>query len=104
MPHIASSFFDICQRRKQRGNVYMSQFAAISMADLGGLLKRLNMDLFTTGPAARIAGVDRRTFIAWANRLGIKPTATLEGNRAVYIKEDVEKISKAIRKHKESKD
>lgn len=80
----------------KRSNVDMSQTTAISRIEFKGL----NVDLFTTGPAARMAGVDRRTFIAWANKLGIKPTATLEGNRAVYIKEDVQKISKAIKDNK----
>lgn len=78
----------------------MSQNTLISRLDIREIFKRLNMDLFTTGPAARIAGVDRRTFIAWANKLGVKPVATLEGNRAVYLKEDVAKIAKAIKESK----
>ena len=75
----------------------MNTFAAISRSDIKGL----NVELFTTGPASRIAGCDRRTFLAWATKLKIKTAALLEGNRAVYLKEDVLKIAKAIKESRE---
>lgn len=72
----------------------MSQTTTISRIEFKGL----NVDLFTTGPAARIAGVDRRTFIAHAKKMKIEPVAILEGKRAVYLKEDVERIAREIKK------
>lgn len=77
----------------------MAQLTMISRSDLEGL----NVNLFTTGPAARIAQVDRRTFVTWAEKKGIKPVATLEGNRAVYLKEDVDKIAKWIAEDRAAK-
>lgn len=81
------------------GDVYM--MTAKKRAELIALIKDLNLELFTTGPAARLAGVDRRTFIKWAKDKNIKPIATLEGNKAVYLKEDVEKIARAIKNSRE---
>lgn len=69
---------------------------AKNRSELIALIKELNLELFTTGPAARLAGVDRRTFIKWAKDKKVQPIATLEGNKAVYLKEDVERIAKYI--------
>lgn len=80
------------------GVVYMP---TLKRSDLIRLIKELNLELYTTGPAARLAQADRRTFIAWATKLKVKPIALLEGNKAVYLKEDVERIAKAIKASRE---
>ncbi len=53
------------------------------------------LDLLMTGEAARICGVDRRTFLAWANKEGILPVAKPQG-RALYERKDVERIKRKI--------
>jgi DNA-binding transcriptional MerR regulator len=75
---------------------------------LGGIkmayIKEVDLlDLLMTGEAARICGVDRRTFIAWADRLNILPAAKPQG-RALYERKDVDRIAKRIRSEKEERE
>lgn len=60
------------------------------------------LDVVMTGEAARICGVDRRTFLARAKVLGILPVAA-PGGRAIYDRKDVDRIAKRIKSDKEAK-
>lgn len=57
------------------------------------------LDLVMTGEAARICAVDRRTFMAKAEKYKIKPAANPE-NRALYYRKDVEFLARKIREEK----
>lgn len=66
-------------------------------------IKELDLlDLLMTGEAARICGVDRRTFMAWAEKKGILPAAVAEG-RSLFERRDVERISKLIKESRQNK-
>lgn len=58
------------------------------------------LDLVRTGEAALMAGCDRRTFIAHANRMGIEPVAKLKGGQLVYKHEDAVRVAKEYKKKK----
>lgn len=60
------------------------------------------LDVVMTGEAARICGVDRRTFLARADREGILPVG-MPGGRAIYERKDVEKLAKRIKTEKEER-
>jgi hypothetical protein len=60
------------------------------------------LDVLMTGEAARICGVDRRTFLAKAAKYGVLPIAAPNG-RALYERKDVDKVSKRIKAEKDSK-
>lgn len=60
------------------------------------------LDLIMTGEAARICGVDRRTFLSWAKKINVLPAAA-PGGRACYERKEVERIAKAIRSDREKK-
>lgn len=60
------------------------------------------LDVVMSGEAARICGVDRRTFLAKAEKMGILPVAMPNG-RAIYERKDVDRIAKRIKMEKEAK-
>lgn len=60
------------------------------------------LDVVMTGEAARICGVDRRTFLVKAKLYGILPVAA-PGGREIYDRKDVEKIGKKIKSDREAK-
>lgn len=61
------------------------------------------LDLLMSGAAARICGVDRRTFFKKAERWGIKQEAVVEG-KALYKRSDIEKMAERIRKERKERE
>ena len=62
------------------------------------------IDAVMTGEGSQMAGCDRRTFIAWAKKLGIEPVMVLEspkGNKLIYKRLDAEKIARAYKAFQE---
>jgi len=60
------------------------------------------LDVVMTGEAARICGVDRRTFLVKAQKYNTLPVAA-PGGRTIWLRKDVDKIARLIKNEKESK-
>lgn len=60
------------------------------------------LDVVMTGEAARICGVDRRTFLKKAHLYSVLPVAA-PGGREIYDRKDVEWIAKRIKSDREAK-
>lgn len=72
---------------------------------LSGTLSRKDLkllDLVMSGEAARICGVDRRTFWKKVELWAVKPEATVEG-KSLYKRSDIEKMAERIRKERKEK-
>lgn len=68
-------------------------------------LKGLRLeDLLTSGDGAQMAGMkDRRTFIAWGEKVGVKPVGRTSDGRVYYRKADADRIVKAFKTHQATK-
>ncbi len=60
------------------------------------------LDIVMSGEAARMCGVDRRTFMRRVNNKEIEPLGKTEG-RLIFKKEDVLRLAKKLKKEKEEK-